>query len=117
MRVQAAANLQAVVAELCHHRTGFRARVCFAPAHVAPRPRLPGVASRLEFLGVAEVVQPGKLTAARLRAAIEKVLRISRHRENTLRRQEEIRKVNGPALAADIAEQAFTTRREVLRKK
>ena len=76
----------------------------------------PGVASRLEWLGVAEVVQPGKLSAARLRAAIETVLRDSRHRENALRRQEEIRNVNGPALAADIAEQAFTTRREVMRK-
>ena len=77
----------------------------------------PGVASRLEWLGVAEVVQPGKLTAPRLRAAIEKVLRDSRYRENARRSQEKIRKVNGPALAADIAEQAFATRREVLRKK
>jgi MGT family glycosyltransferase len=75
----------------------------------------PGVASRLDWLGVAEVVQPGKLTAARLRAAIDKVLRDSRYRENARRRQEELRTVNGAALAADIAEQAFTTRREVLR--
>ena len=76
----------------------------------------PGVASRLEWLGVAEVVQPGKLSVARLRAAIEKVLRDSRYRENARRRQEELRHLNGPALAADIAEQAFTTRREVPRK-
>lgn len=34
----------------------------------------PGVASRLEWLGVAEVVQPRKLSASRLRAALEKVL-------------------------------------------
>ena len=77
----------------------------------------PGVASRLDWLGVAEVVQPGKLTATRLRAAIEKVLRDSRYLKNARRRQDEIRNVNGPARAADIAEQAFTTRREVLRKK
>ena len=76
----------------------------------------PGVASRLDFLGVAEVVQPGKLSAARMRAAIEKVLRDSRYRENARRRQEEIRQLNGVALAADIAEQAFATRREVMRK-
>ena len=75
----------------------------------------PGVASRLEWLGVAEVVQPAKLTATRLRAAIENVLRNSHYRENARKRQEEIRGMNGPARAADIAEQAFTTRREVLR--
>ena len=75
----------------------------------------PGVASRLEWLGVAEVVQPGKLSAARLRTAIEKVLRDPRYRENAHRRQEEIRGLNGLALAADIAEQAFATRREVMR--
>ena len=67
-------------------------------------------------LGIAEVVLPGKLSAARLHAAIEKVLRDSRCRESARRRQKEIRNVNGPALAADIAEQSFTTRREVLRK-
>ena len=53
----------------------------------------------------------------RLRAAIGKVLRISRYRESARCRQEEIRQVNGPARAADIAEEAFATRREVLRKK
>lgn len=77
----------------------------------------PGVASRLDWLGVAEVVQPGKLSATRLRAAIEKVLKIRSCRKNARRRQQEIRSVNGPALAVDIAEQAFATRREVLRKK
>ena len=76
----------------------------------------PGVASRLEWLGVAEVVQPGKLSAARLRAAIEKVLQYPGYREKARSRREEIGNVNGPALAADIAGQAFATRREVTRK-
>lgn len=76
----------------------------------------PGVASRLDFLGVAEVVQPGKLSVARLRTAIEKVLRDSRYGENARRRSEEIRRVKGVALAADIAERAFSTRREVMRE-
>ena len=76
----------------------------------------PGVASRLEWLGVAEVVQPGKLSASQLRAAVEKVLAEPRHREKARRLQEEIRRVNGLALAADIAEEAFFTRRVVLRK-
>ena len=76
----------------------------------------PGVASRLEWLGVAEVVQPGKLSAPRLRAAVEKVLAEPRYRENARRLQEEIRRVNGLALAADLAEEAFVTRRAVLRK-
>jgi zeaxanthin glucosyltransferase len=35
----------------------------------------PGVASRLEWLGVAEVVAPSRLSAKRLEAAIRRVLR------------------------------------------
>ena len=83
-------------------------------SHGLPRVAIPITNDQL---GIAEVVLPGKLSAARLRAAIEKVIRDSRFRENAHRWQEEIRNVNGLALAADIAEQAFTTCREVLRKK
>jgi len=76
----------------------------------------PGVASRLEWLGVAEVVPPRKLSAPRLRTAVVKVLAEPRYREKARRLQEEIRRVNGLALAADLAEEAFATRRRVVRK-
>jgi zeaxanthin glucosyltransferase len=76
----------------------------------------PGVASRLKWLGVAEVVQPRKLSVERLFAAVGKVLGEPRYRENAQRRQEEIRQVNGVSRAADLVEEAFSTRRPVLRK-
>jgi MGT family glycosyltransferase len=76
----------------------------------------PGVASRLVWLGVAEVIQPGKLTAPRLRAAVEKVLGDPLYREKARRRQEEIQGLSGLARAAELAEEAFKTRRSVLRK-
>ncbi len=76
----------------------------------------PGVASRLAWLGVAEVVQPGKLSVPRLRAAVEKVARDPGYRERARRFQGEIREVNGLVRAADLAEEAFRTRRPVLRK-
>jgi UDP:flavonoid glycosyltransferase YjiC (YdhE family) len=75
----------------------------------------PGVASRLEWLGVAEVVQPGKLSVERLRAAIERVLGNPSYREKARRLQEEIQRVQGVARAADIVEEAFATGRAVLR--
>jgi UDP:flavonoid glycosyltransferase YjiC (YdhE family) len=75
----------------------------------------PGVASRLVHVGVAEMVLPHKLTARRLRTALEKVLRESRYRENARRHSDEIAKRNGLRHAADIAEQALTTRQTVLR--
>ena len=75
----------------------------------------PGVASRLEYLGVAEVVHPSRLTVPRLRAAVEKVLSEPRYRQNARTRQEEIRAVNGVARAADLIEHAVRSRRPVLR--
>jgi MGT family glycosyltransferase len=75
----------------------------------------PGVASRLEWLGVAEVVQPRKLSAERLRAAVQRVLRDPSYREKARRLQEEIHRVQGVARAADIVEEAFATRKPVLR--
>ena len=76
----------------------------------------PGVASRLAYLGAAEVVQAGKLSVPRLRAALEKVISDPRYRETAQRLQREIEKVDGMARAADTAEEAFATRKPVLRK-
>jgi MGT family glycosyltransferase len=76
----------------------------------------PGVASRLEWLEVAEVVQPRRLSAARLRDAVGKVLGEPGYREKARRLQDEIGRVNGVSMAADLAEEAFATRRTVMRK-
>ena len=63
-----------------------------------------------------DFAQPENLAVARLRAAVEKVIRDLRYRENAPRRQEKIGNVNGASLTADIAEQASATRPEVMRK-
>ena len=76
----------------------------------------PGVASRLEWLGVAEVIQPNRLSAPRLRAALERVLGDPRYREKARRHQAEIAGLDGVRRAAEIAEEALTTRHAVLRK-
>ncbi len=67
----------------------------------------PGVAARLAWLGAAEVVQPPKLTAPRLRAAVERVLREPRYRETAQRYRDEIKNADGLRRAADLVEQTF----------
>jgi len=69
----------------------------------------PGVASRLAWLGAAEVVQPGKLTVRRLRAAVERVLGEPGYREVAQRCCAEIQQADGLQRAADIVERAFAT--------
>jgi MGT family glycosyltransferase len=77
----------------------------------------PAVASRLAWLGVAEVVPLPKLSPARLRAAIESVLRDSGYREKARQFQKEIAMTNGVERAATIIERAIETRAPVLREK
>ncbi|HSI13120.1 MAG TPA: glycosyltransferase [Chthoniobacter sp.] len=67
----------------------------------------PGVAARLEWLGAAEVVQPPKLTAPRLRAAVERVQREPRYRETAQRCRDEILTADGLRRAADLVERTF----------
>jgi zeaxanthin glucosyltransferase len=75
----------------------------------------PGIASRLEWLGVAEVVAPSRLSVPRLGAAIQRVLREPGYRVKARRYQQEIAHLNGLALAADIVDQAISLREPVLR--
>lgn len=75
----------------------------------------PAVASRLEWLGVAEVVPLAKLSAPRVRAAVERVLREPSYREKAREFQQTIAKTEGVQRAADLVEQAFSTREPVLR--
>jgi MGT family glycosyltransferase len=74
----------------------------------------PGVARRLEWLGVAEVVPPARLTVSRLRTAISRVLGNPGYRERARQRAAEIRELDGVRRAADIVEEAFRTGQPVL---
>jgi zeaxanthin glucosyltransferase len=76
----------------------------------------PGVAARMAYLGAGERVELADLKPARLRAAIQQVLTQSRYREAARRVQAEMAQINGVERAADIAEQALSTRRPVLRQ-
>jgi MGT family glycosyltransferase len=73
----------------------------------------PGVARRLEWLGLAEVVLPRQLTASRLRQAIERVLVDPGYRTRARDRAAEIARLDGVRRAADIVEEAFRTNRPV----
>jgi UDP:flavonoid glycosyltransferase YjiC (YdhE family) len=74
----------------------------------------PGVARRLEWLGVAEVVLPRHSTAPRLRQAVERVLGDPGYRARARQRAAEITSLDGVGRAADIVEEAFRTNRPVL---
>jgi zeaxanthin glucosyltransferase len=77
----------------------------------------PGVASRLEWLGVAEVVPPSRLSVPRLGTAIERVLREPVYREKAQRYQQKIAHLHGLARAADIVDQAISMGKPVLRNR
>jgi MGT family glycosyltransferase len=75
----------------------------------------PGVASRLEWLGVAEVVPPARLSAARLRASVGRLLNEPHYRVKSQQWKAEIARSDGLAQAADIVDQAIAKRQAVLR--
>ena len=76
----------------------------------------PGVASRLEWLGVARVVPPARLTARRLRASVRTVLSESYFRARAEQWKAQIGSIDGLRLAADIIEHAVKTGQPVLRR-
>jgi len=69
----------------------------------------PGVARRLEWLGVAEVVLPRQATAGRMRGAVARVLGDPGYRTRARTRAAEIARLDGLVRAADIVEEAFGT--------
>jgi zeaxanthin glucosyltransferase len=75
----------------------------------------PGVASRLEWLGVARVVPPARLTVQRLRASVSGVLNERDYRARAHHWKAEIARADGLKLAADIVERAIEKRQRVLR--
>ncbi|RIV39085.1 glycosyltransferase [Micromonospora radicis] len=76
----------------------------------------PGVAARLKYLGVGEFIPVHKVTPARLRAAIDTVGGDPAYRAKAQHYQHRIAELDGVRRAADIAEEAFRTRRPVRRQ-
>lgn len=75
----------------------------------------PGIAARAAHLGVGEFIPVRKLTAAGLRQMIERVMSTPGPRDASARIADQLRRIHGPALAADLIEAAFTGRRRVTR--
>jgi zeaxanthin glucosyltransferase len=64
----------------------------------------PGVAARIAWTGTGELVPPRKLTPARLRAAVERVMSNASYRTAAQRLQQAISRHGGPRQAADLIE-------------
>ncbi len=75
----------------------------------------PGVASRVAWLGLGELLLPRQATAPRLRAALERVLAHAGYRAAAERYRVSLADHRGAERAADVVEQAFSTRKRVLR--
>ncbi|MCY7334833.1 MAG: glycosyltransferase [Chamaesiphon sp.] len=75
----------------------------------------PGVASRIAWIGAGEIVPLQQLTAARLQTALKLVLTQPSYRQNAIALKESIAKSGGVSRAADIIEQAISTRKPVVR--
>ena len=76
----------------------------------------PGVAARITWSGVGEVVPLKRLGVPSLRTAITKVLANDSYRENAVRMQGAIKAAGGVSRAADIIEQVLLTGKPVLAK-
>jgi zeaxanthin glucosyltransferase len=75
----------------------------------------PGVAARAKYHGVGEFIPVTKLSTRKLRPAVKKVLTDPKYRENVRKYQSTIADLDAVNRAADIVEEAFRTRRPVLR--
>ena len=67
----------------------------------------PGVAARLAWAGVAEIVLPNKISAAKLNGAVCRVLSEPSFKRRAEALQAEIRNLNGTDYATDVVEQSF----------
>lgn len=74
----------------------------------------PEVARRVEWLGAGEVLKPGRVTAPRVRALVEKLL-AGEYREAAQKCREQLKENPGVVRAADIVEEAFRTGQRVER--
>ncbi|NEP45723.1 MAG: glycosyltransferase, partial [Okeania sp. SIO2H7] len=74
----------------------------------------PGIAARIAWSGAGEAIPIKRLTVARLKKAISKVLTQPSYKQNALRLQSAIKRSGGVTRAADIIEQAVSTGKPVL---
>jgi zeaxanthin glucosyltransferase len=70
----------------------------------------PGVAARIAWTGTGEFVALSQLNASKLRGAIESVLTGESYKQNATRLQQIMRQTRGVSRAADIIEQAASTK-------
>jgi UDP:flavonoid glycosyltransferase YjiC (YdhE family) len=75
----------------------------------------PGIAARVKRYGAGEFVGLGKLTATTLRRTIQSVLNNPSYRDAAAKCAHRIACMDGPARAAELFEQAFTSKRPVYR--
>ena len=75
----------------------------------------PGIAARIRHVGAGEWLSIRRLRPGPLRAAIEKVRQDPRYRERARDCARQMTSVDGLARAAQLIEEAFTTRRPTLR--
>src|SRR3954467_3225485 len=71
----------------------------------------PGVAARIEWTGTGEMVSVSKLSVARLRTEVQRVLGDQRYRDNAKKLQQAIRSRDSISMAAELIESALRTRR------
>ncbi|MDY7015370.1 MAG: glycosyltransferase, partial [Cyanobacteriota bacterium] len=74
----------------------------------------PGVAARIAWTGTGEVVPLAKLSAKRLRQALERVLTEDSYKKNAVRLQEAIQRSGGTRRAAEIIERVAATGKPML---
>jgi MGT family glycosyltransferase len=70
----------------------------------------PGIARRVEYLGAGEVLGVGRARADRIRRRLTRVLEDPSYRMAAGRLRDQMRGLNGPAMAADVIEQATGAR-------
>jgi zeaxanthin glucosyltransferase len=74
----------------------------------------PGIAARIAWSGAGEIVPLSRLTGAKLHKVLKLVLMQASYRQNALRLKCAIANSGGVSQAADIIEQAISTRKPVL---
>jgi len=71
----------------------------------------PGVAARIEWTGTGEMVSVSKLSPAKLRTEVQRVLGDQRYRDNAKKLQQAIRSRDPISMAAELIESALRIRR------
>src|SRR5438477_5243302 len=71
----------------------------------------PGVAARIEWTGTGKMVSVSKLSNAKLRTEVQRVLGDQRYRDNAKKLQRAIRSRDAISMAAELIESALRTRR------